>query len=427
MLKKLAKLGWDVMLYKRYVDDILIVVRGLQPGVRYNAQKDQLELVQEEIEGDTGVPEDRRTMEILKSVANSIDKDIRLTIDCPSLNTNQKLPCLDLQLWLDSEGLVKHEFYAKPMSSPLLILRRSAVSNSVKRTTCFQEAIRRLRSCSVDLDWDLKAAHLNKFSWQMKISGYPEGYRRSVISGAVQRYQEMVKTEQEGGTPLFRSRKVILNKKESKKGRCSASWFLQGDVRQIVMLPATPGSKLVQEVRKEIGNIRGPDKGVTKVIERGGKPVTAGLIKKNPFPRDRCDFDEPRCIVGAGCSTVGACYEINCKLCEGESGDSGAPNPRRHKYIGQSGTTIHRRMLSHISKKDSVISRHQGEYHQGAKETKEMVMKVTKVTRGVLERLVSEGLQIAKADQLEPGRLMNGRGEYQKSKMVRFETSAKKI
>ena len=341
------------------------------------------------------------------------------------MNQSGKLPCLDLQLWLDSEGYIRHEFYSKPMTTPYIILRRSAVSNSVKRTTCFQEAIRRLRCCSQDLDWDTKAGHLTRFSWQMMVSGYPESYRRTIIGGAVKRYHDMVKTEEEGGSPLFRSKQEILQKKKSKEGRCSASWFLRGDVRQVLMLPATPKSQLVQEVKKKIGAIRGPDKGVTKVIENEGKPITAGLTKKNPFPRETCDYDEPRCIVGAGCSAVSTCYEIMCKECQGEV--EGGQGTKRYHYIGQSGTSVHRRMLSHLSKKDSVIWKHQGEYHGGNKELKEVEMKVLKVSKGVLDRLVSEGQLIGKAERDTPGTLMNGKGEFAKSKLVRFEVTTQRV
>ena len=72
-LKKLDKLGWEVTLYKRYVDDISIAVRGVQPGVRYNPAKGNLEVVEGEIEGDLLIPEDQRTMKVLNDVANSID------------------------------------------------------------------------------------------------------------------------------------------------------------------------------------------------------------------------------------------------------------------------------------------------------------------------------------------------------------------
>ena len=84
------------------------------------------------------------------------------------------------------------------------------------------------------------------------------------------------------------------------------------------------------------------------MIERGGKQITAGLVKKNPFPRENCDFEEPRCLVGTGCSAVSTCYEIRCRGCQGGEEGQGT---RRHKYIGQSSTSFHRRMLSHLSKK----------------------------------------------------------------------------
>ena len=61
-----------------------------------------------------------------------------------------------------------------------------------------------------------------------------------------------------------------------------------------------------------------------------------------------------------------------------------------------------------------MIAKHQGEYHEGEKELKEIEMKVIKVKRSVLDRLVSEGQLIARAEQGAPGTLMNGKGEYAK-------------
>ena len=106
-------------------------------------------------------------MEVILAVANSIDPDIQLTLDTPSMNADKKLPCLDLKLWIDSEGLIQFEFYSKPMSSPYLLLQRSAVSRNTKRSTLFQEGMRRVRNCSLDLPWQVVRDHLSKFSWQM--------------------------------------------------------------------------------------------------------------------------------------------------------------------------------------------------------------------------------------------------------------------
>ena len=225
-----------------------------------------------------------------------------------------------------------------------------------------------------------------------------------------------------------------MNMKKSKEGRSKSSWFLKGDIRQVVMMPATPGAGLAQVVKKEVGTMVGPDKGLTKVVEKGGRSIMLGLQQSDPFPREGCDFGESRCIIGPGCSSTGVCYKISCLQCtlddqedQGASSGEGGRIPRRYQYLGQTGTSAHRRMLGHLAKGDSVVAKHQEEYHQGGQGVQEMEMKVVSTHKLLLERLVSEGNQIAAVEQGQPGTLMNGRGEYQRSKQVRFETRARRI
>ena len=132
----------------------------------------------------------------------------------------------------------------------------------------------------------------------MPVSGYKKGFIDQVIRGAVERYRQMVREDELGLNPLYRSRKQILAQKADKSGRSAASWFMKGTVRQVMNLPQTPGSKLAEEVRRQVGTFLGPDKGTTKVVERDGRPVTAGLQKDNPFPRSHCDFEDHKCSGG---------------------------------------------------------------------------------------------------------------------------------
>ena len=158
-----------------------------------------------------------------------------------------------------------------------------------------------------------------------------------------------------------------------------------------------------------------------------------GLQRADPFPQESCDFGEERCLVGPGCSTTGACYKITCSRCTQEQepgenqGDQEELDPRRYQYLGQTGTSVHRRILGHLAKDDSVVAKHSQEYHQGDQEVKEIEMKVTSKHRLLLERLVAEGNQIARLEQENPGTLMNGRGEFSKSKQVRFEINTHRI
>ena len=71
--------------------------------------------------------DEERTAVVLVSIANSINKDIQLTWDIPSNNTNKGMPVLDLEIWVeDMEGTKKvlHSFYKKKMTSPYTILKK---------------------------------------------------------------------------------------------------------------------------------------------------------------------------------------------------------------------------------------------------------------------------------------------------------------
>ena len=50
-----------------------------------------------------------RTAKILQQIANSIEKCIQVTFDTPEGNQNQKMPILDLEVWV-SEKKVMHRF-----------------------------------------------------------------------------------------------------------------------------------------------------------------------------------------------------------------------------------------------------------------------------------------------------------------------------
>lgn len=209
----------------------------------YNKRTNKLEYTDEQELKDRGLDPEVRQMNVILEVANSLDKDIQLTQDTPSQNSNGKLPCLDLQLWLEDKNQIQFEFYSKSMSNPLLILARSAVSPGVKRTTLFQEAIRRMRCCHLDLPLGEVVKHLNEFSWQMTISGYDQIFRRQIITGAVARYRQMARDHREGIKLLYRNRAQIMAHKFSKSGRSKSSWFLIDKVRQVLKLPPTPGAK----------------------------------------------------------------------------------------------------------------------------------------------------------------------------------------
>ena len=72
LLSKMRKLKIELELYKRYVDDSGVFMKGLDPGVRYNIDEDKMEVKNEHVETDKSVPEDERTMREFEKIASNI-------------------------------------------------------------------------------------------------------------------------------------------------------------------------------------------------------------------------------------------------------------------------------------------------------------------------------------------------------------------
>ena len=164
--------------------------------------------------------------------------------------------------------------------------------------------------------------------------------------------------------------------------------------------------------------------------------IMASLQKRDPHPKVGCDYGDPECMVGAGCMATSVCYKIACNKCDPKqkqgSRPSGTPTQvragsrRRVKYLGQSGTSTHRRMKSHrdglkskSTKTISVLRKHRQDHHDPS-EKPNFRMEVLSKHRTVLQRLVTEDCLIQEHELKEPGSLMNSKGEYGRSKMIRF-------
>ena len=73
--------------------------------------------------------EDTRTMRELCKMGNSVSAMIQLEGDTPSENSDNKLPILDMKVWvkmIEEEGTQKaklfYQYYRKPMSNCLYVL-----------------------------------------------------------------------------------------------------------------------------------------------------------------------------------------------------------------------------------------------------------------------------------------------------------------
>ena len=109
-LKKLAKLKIKIKLYKRYVDDITIVVGAINGGWFYCATNDCMRYDPNHLNKLLG--DEKRTFDLLELIGNTIDKNIRLKFDVPSNYIDGRLPILDLKVWME-RGNIRFTFYKK--------------------------------------------------------------------------------------------------------------------------------------------------------------------------------------------------------------------------------------------------------------------------------------------------------------------------
>ena len=76
---------------------------------------------------------------------------------------------------------IEFSFFTKPISSPFVILYKSAVSNTTKRNSLFQEGLRRFRDMSNGVSEEEKRFILSKFMNTLKESGYDLKYRYTLL------------------------------------------------------------------------------------------------------------------------------------------------------------------------------------------------------------------------------------------------------
>ena len=94
----LIKLKITLELLKSYVDDVTKIAIALDPGVRFDKTKMKMVKMEELVESDKDIPEDVRTMNELRKIANTVFECVQFTTDCPSNHVEGKVPILDLQL-----------------------------------------------------------------------------------------------------------------------------------------------------------------------------------------------------------------------------------------------------------------------------------------------------------------------------------------
>ena len=366
------KEGIEIIMYKRYVDDISVVARIKEKERETGEEEDE----ENQERGET--KDEMQGMKMLQRIGNRIDESIQLEVDSPSRHKDGKMPLLDVKVWIEEnkeisgteeeesigpnsesnrKGKIMYEHYRKEIASKMTIHARSAIPRNQQRNILTQEVIRIMKNCSQELPWETKAKHLEDLSLRMQFSGHDKEMRKAAINSGLSAYKTMEENQAKGTTPLHRTRQWKRKEREKMKRTKKETWYQKGGYESTIFIPTTPNGELRKRMQRKIdqSDIK------IKVIEKTGNTIKNTLHKTSITEKTECSDEEcPICTTSGKkgrCRKEGITYEIVCCKC----GD---------KYIGESGRSARARTKEHVSdlkmkRESSVLWRHCREKHDG--------------------------------------------------------------
>ena len=389
-LERARRADIKVKMLDRYVDDSNLIIEVPPKGTRYDVESESVVYNrQAEIE-DNQLEDDRRTMALIREVADSVHPMLKFEEDFPSNHEDGRIPILDLKCWMDDNKKVWYEHYEKPVATTKVLHSQSALAWCKKRDVAVSECVRRLRNCSLDLPWQRKAHFLSNYMGRLKQAGYNEKFRCSVLDQAMARFEGMVKAHMEGTHPMYRDSNWDRKARNEKKQKKKTSWAEESD--GIIFVQATPNGELARRFRQVVENYS--DSVKFRVEEKGGRSMQSMLQCTNPSKRKGCSAANCfACSKGKGeggdCRKTNVGYEIGCDECEGNNVVMYVGETSRNAYIrGQEHIDAYRR-----NDQKSPLWKH-AERHHGGRKNVVYSMKIVNYFRDPLTRQVNEGVRI---------------------------------
>ena len=408
---KFEELNIVYEILKIYVDDVNGLYKPIENGVDFVDGK--LTYDDEKAKEDENVPDDVKTMLVIKKIANSIDSMIQMTTEVPSDHPDKKVPMLDMKVWVDDESSdIFYEFYEKPTKNRYLISKDSAMPMRKKIDSLSQGVFRRLHNTKHELSWNVKVVILEKYMTELKASGYSERDRYEILRSGIYRYENLRKMEDEGKRPFFGNRLFNRNERDTIKARKKTNWFQNRDnnFASVFFVPPTPNSVLLKMLVKcEEQNMIGKESRI-KFVETCGRKYGDYLKSSNPF-LEKCK-PEDKCLVcstsaqKSDCKVTNIGYSLECKLCRDRKS--------RAIYWGESSRSGHLRGLEHFralenKSSKSVMFRHIMAEHGEEQEKVNFEMRIASTFKDSLNRQIFESRQIRNTPLNE---LLNSKSEF---------------
>ena len=406
LLIELKKYGMVPAVYTRFKDDIEIAIESVDKGSKLDNDKIVVDVYKEVM--DRQKSDTKVTMDIVQSVANSINPMIKLTVETPCNFEDGMLPVLDVKVKVNQKenNRIDFEFYQKPTKHPKVILASSALSFRKKRTILTQECLRRLRNTKVELGPEIQKKHLNNFMLTLKNSGYNYKFRKEIVDSTVKAFKKMVEDDKNDIKPMYRNREWNLEERQNQKINKKSNWWNSAksevQYKSVLFVTPTPGEVLAKEIRKRLEEINKNEAEKIKIVEKGGLKMRNVLGSKNPFKKEKCIQQTcPLCNsstyietnkddIKIACNTHNVGYKWVCLTCQ----DKGVLKV----YEGETGRSARTRGAEHVKdlekkKQTGALYKHKLSEHKD--ENVKFQMHITHQFKDALTRQANEAVRIS--------------------------------
>ena len=210
-----------------YVDDIRLIIK-LFRNLKWNDDTKSFDILETDVQNDL----EKLTVycaEELRKAMESINPDLRFTIELEADFHDKKLPTLDTNIWFSrpesGAPIVQYEFFEKSMNSKFCILEKSAMAYESKLSILSNEVVRRLLNTSKKIPQDKKDSIMNGFVHKMLLSGYSVGQCRDILISGIRFFNAQVSRAKQSGSKLHRSAQSSLVSRLKKKITAKTSWY----------------------------------------------------------------------------------------------------------------------------------------------------------------------------------------------------------
>ena len=319
--KKLTKIMTEadikIWMKSSYVDDIRLLINLLKNLKWDNEAKKFVKNEEEDSEKRSLDEEIKYSAEELRKCMESINSDLKFTMELEQHFSDKKLPTLDTSCYLtrpDQSGStavitaprIDFEFFEKLVNSIYCILEKSAMDYQSKFQILSNEVIRRLFTTSEHVPQDRVDQILDQYVLKLCRSGYSVAQARQILLSGLRGYTRKVQAAAEANQGLHRSAESSLASRIHRKTFEKTSWYKDNkkknskssnfkkrkfnknhkgapQVKAVLFVPRSNDSLLCKRLRAEESKLADITGWRCKIVEKSGDQLRRILCQKNPF------------------------------------------------------------------------------------------------------------------------------------------------